>query len=287
MTWKRSVCILIFAAILCSACGRDYSGIKIENERDISEVIRSSMIRRAGGVTISFDAYTLDRSRIAETADRLVEGALYESSDPTGGDYMRFQYGGYRLTHSAQKGVFKYHYLLSIKPEYYSTAEEEEQVSKRVEEVIESLRLAEDASEYDRAKAVYDYICENVNYDTVHRHTHGSGHVQSTAYGALFYKTALCQGYSVLCYRLLKELGVDNRIITGMANAGKTPERHAWNIVKIGDRYFNLDVTLGDVNESYDYFLKSDADLPGNHVRDDIYNDELFITAYPMGKESL
>ena len=40
----------------------------------------------------------------------------------------------------------------------------------------------------------------------------------------------VCQGYATLTYKMLTELGVDCRYISGTSNE----ELHAWNIVRIG-----------------------------------------------------
>ena len=60
--------------------------------------------------------------------------------------------------------------------------------------------------------------------------------LKHTAYAALMHKTSVCQGYAVLLYRMLKECGIDNRIITGYGGSERD-EKHAWNIVEIDDKY--------------------------------------------------
>ena len=62
-----------------------------------------------------------------------------------------------------------------------------------------------------------------------------------TAYAAMINKTAVCQGYASLLYRLLLECGVDCRVVTGYGNGG----RHAWNIVEVDGKYYNVAGTSG------------------------------------------
>ena len=283
----RVFCLLI-AVIVCmgflSGCG-SYSGIRVGNREEVSEAIRSAMIRRSYRIRITYSAQTFDRSDTEALMAELMENAMYESEDPVGGDYLRYQYGGYRLTHSVDDGLFRYHYQAGIIPSYYTTAEQEEKVSEEIANVIENFGLAENASDLEKIRCVHDFICERTSYDTVHRHQPGSSHIQSTAYGALIYRTALCQGYAVLCYRLLKELGIENRIVTGQAQTEESSERHAWNIVRLGDAFYNMDVTLDDVNDSTDWFLKSDRTFSADHTRDEIYASDAFYDQYPMSQE--
>ena len=274
---------VIFLIIMTAGFPADYSGIRIENAKDISQVIRNTLLHRSNSVIISFRAYTLDQEAADEAIEELVMEAFYESEAPDGGDYVHFQYGGYKKEYEIKKQDFKYLYRVRILPIYYTDRKQEDFVDNEVKKIISQAKMPN--SDFEKIKWVHDYICNTVSYDAVHRRAAGSSHVQSTAYGALRYNTALCQGYAVLCYRLLKEIGIDCRIVTGNAIVSGESERHAWNLVKYGDAYYNMDVTLDDVNETYDYFLKSDKDFAADHERDVKYLTKEFCDTYPMGEE--
>ena len=285
---RRAAAFILAAVMLLSSCGekKEYSGIALENFGAVEEALRTAMLNRSYQLRVNFSAQTLKKEDVEKIADELVKGAWYESGDPKGGDYLRFQCGGYQLRYTVEENGNGYDYALRIIPEYYTDAGQEAEADEAVNKIIEGFAFNEDASDIEKISAVYDYIKENVSYDTVHKHTPGSTHIQSTAYAALKYHTALCQGYTVLCYRLLKELGVGVRIITGKAVVSGEEERHAWNLVKAGDQYYNLDITLDDVNGSRDFFLKSDAEFAGDHIRDEEYMSEEFRREYPVYKES-
>lgn len=61
-----------------------------------------------------------------------------------------------------------------------------------------------------------------------------------TAQGALLDKLAVCDGISYAYQQILKEVGIESRIVTGN-NGGP----HAWNLVKIGKKWSHVDVTDG------------------------------------------
>jgi hypothetical protein len=72
--------------------------------------------------------------------------------------------------------------------------------------------------------------------------------------------------------------GVDARLIAGDAGGP-----HAWNIVKMGDYYYNLDSTWdAGLRPNYMWFLKC-PDTFVNHYRDFEYSTSEFNAAYPMG----
>ena len=285
------IALLIYVRILHIDNGNQkeqssYSGIFIENTDEITAVLRQTLEHRTNSVKITFEAYTLDDTALEEVVDNLVQDAFYESDDPKGGDYLRYQYGGYELRYSSTKSADKYVYNVRLTPVCYTTIEQEEKVDEIVTKLLNTADVTKDSSDYDKAKWVHDYICDTVTYDTVHKHQPCSNHIQSTAYGALYYHTALCQGYAVLAYRLLKELGADVRIITGNSNVSGETEKHAWNIVRIDGLYYNMDVTLDDQDGNTDFFLKTDDYFKDTHIRDAEFTSDEFYQEYPMSEEN-
>jgi transglutaminase/protease-like cytokinesis protein 3 len=190
---------------------------------------------------------------------------MYNTDSPTEGDYVRYQYGGYKLNCQKAESGRGYEYRLTISPVYYSTLSEEGEVDEKVAEILEKLSLGKNASEYEKLQAVYDYICSNVKYDYVHSNN-SKYYRDSTAYAALVENYASCQGYAVAVFRLLKELGVECSIVTGTGiNAQGESEFHAWNQVLVDGEYYNVDATWDAGKDSYDYFMIKDEEFT-NHI---------------------
>ena len=83
-------------------------------------------------------------------------------------------------------------------------------------------------------KAIHDYVVKHVSYDTSYK--------AYTAYEALVNRSAVCQGYALLTYQLLKEAGIENHFVTGTGDG----QPHAWNLVKIENKWYHLDTTFDD-----------------------------------------
>ena len=179
---------------------------------------------------------------------------------------------------------------------YKTTAAQEQALMARADEVLASLAL-EGATDYEKIRAIYDYICDNVAYDYGHLED-PSYRLQFTAYAALMDGTSVCQGYASLFYLLAGKAGLDVRIVAGVGDG----EAHSWNIVKLGDVWYNLDATWEAVlrasgsgaGSNYAYFLKSDADF-ADHARGSFsvdpgyaldYSSKSFCAAHPMATES-
>lgn len=256
----------------------------IANLDEIVEKIRNDLKLRSSSISISFSFKGDYMDDISPFVKELMELVLTETGEPDEGDYIRYELGGYTFSYGHEATSRGYNYSIIINPEYYSTGEQERQVTEKVREILDSFPLRESSSDYEKVRAVYDYLTANVKYDIVHKknqyHT-----LKSTAYGALINRTATCQGISVAAYRLLMELGVSCRVITGMANPDhEDSEYHAWNIVCIDGLYYNLDITWDEQLGGEDYFLKSDENFAG-HARDEEFKTAEFYDIYPMAEQ--
>ena len=212
----------------------------------------------------------------------LMDLAMDDTDDPKEGDYIRMQTGGYTVTYNQEQKGSRYVYHIEIEPVYYSSVRQEKKVDELVSEIVDDLELgSDDISDLEKVRRVHDYLKNNVKYDKVHENK-DNNHLKGTAYAALAGKAAVCQGYSVAMYRLLAEAHISSRVIKGYAESpdGKK-EYHAWNIVQVGDLYYNVDVTWDAMRDTDEYFLKGDMTF-ADHERDPEYKTDAFMNTYVM-----
>lgn len=123
-----------------------------------------------------------------------------------------------------------------------------------VEPVIDQI-ITSDMTDYDKAKAVYDWICANIAYDYAGLETGtGNGDPLEVMQTGL----ADCGGYSGLFDYFMMKLGISCEVVNGDAPDGGY---HAWNKVNINGKWLNVDATWGDSPNSEDYFGKTDAEF--------------------------
>ena len=242
--------------------------------------LRKQMVSRETKINLNFP-----ESWFTSHKDGLYWDLLYDamkcddSSTGQEGDALLYGYAGCNVSYSTA-GYIKYTMA------YHSNAEQEAKLTEAVAAAMEKLQL-NGLSEAKKITKIHDYICNHVDY------AYNSTEEQIyTAYGALCTGKAVCQGYAVLFYRLCKEAGLSVRIISGTGNGGA----HAWNIVRIGSKYYNVDCTWdGQDTATYNEFLlKSEADfsdhtresweVAGNHYLD--YTSAEFNAQYPMTEKS-
>lgn len=151
---------------------------------------------------------------------------------------------------------------LTVQIRYLETMAQLEAVNAGVEQVLAELGV-EGKSDYKKVKLIHDYIVNNTRYQF--------GSNCYTAYGALLEGRAVCQGYAQLTYKMLREAGLSCYVITGQANNGSRTEDHAWNIVKVGKKWYYLDTTWDDPAGGedvlrYDYFLVGSDKMDQDHA---------------------
>lgn len=130
---------------------------------------------------------------------------------------------------------------INLKVKYLYTEEEKTKITTEVNNIISNLVKSED-DDYDKIKAIHDYIIENTKYDT-----DNNKEIKSyNAYGALFNKKATCNGYTDLMAIFLTTMGYDNYKIATTNKNDKNSEGHVWNAVKIKDEWLHLDLTWDD-----------------------------------------
>lgn len=190
------------------------------------------------------------------------------------------KHGDYLLWNTAKIGLscegYSFDMDYYVTSSFFTNAYQEQVVDAKIPEVISSLNL-KGMSEYRKVKAIYDYICANVEYDFDNLED-DSYDLKYSTYAALMNKKAVCQGYATLFYRMCLQAGIDARVISG---DGGGP--HAWNIVKVGKYYYNVDSTWDAGYDEYIWFLRCENNFI-NHKRDEDYLKNTFVGKYPMGK---
>ena len=253
-------------------------------EANFVEALRQGMVERENTIVVYYQSTELLDISYFQSLFHLT---YEEGMEPLSGDYLHWSWKNMKVSRNGYVSNGIYYYTITYSVSYYTTAAQEVQVTAKIEEIISDLNFDESASDYEKIKAVYDYICDHVSYDTEGFNTLGDDiegnedYLSVTAYSALMEGEAVCQGYATLFYRMAEACGIDTRVIAGTSRN----LNHAWNIVKLGQHYFNVDSTWDAGNDTKQYFLQSEAAFAGDHTRWGEYATEEFHAAYPMGSE--
>lgn len=276
------------------------SSIVLTNREEIVRQIRRSLKQHDQRIKIFFHAKKEAMSDVEPLTKGLMEEALADTNRPDEGDYLRFQYGGYTLSYGHKPSGDGYDYALSIAPKYYTWRIQDEQVTKELEEIRKGMHFHFFTSDREKIRKIYDWFYDHVTYDRVHE-KNTENHLKTTAYAAICEREAVCQGYCVAMYRMLREEGIDCRIMTGQAvdpkeegtgrsasekGEGKrrNTEYHSWILVRLGDFYYNIDVTWDKELGTHAYYLRGKSFFK-DHKPDAKFTEKSFTDRYPVAEE--
>lgn len=247
-----------------------YAGSELvcESFEEAGVFLREQINNRADVVTLvlyfsDFPGY--DGNEICNEGLKAMLAEAYEhTGDPLEGDYIRWHVYGYYSSASWNSRMM----TLEIDFLYFDTLTQHNATTPAVNNILNELQL-DGKNHYQKVCAIYDYMTDTIDYD------YSFPDVSHSAYAAAVKHKAVCQGYALLLYRLLLTVGVDCRIIVS--------EDHAWNIVKLGDSYYNLDATWDAETYQNQWFLKGSSTFV-DHPAEAEYLTAAFKAAYPISR---
>ena len=143
----------------------------------------------------------------------------------------------------------------------YSEKKYRKQVEDAVNQVL-AVPGVDKLTDFQKEVFVHDFIINNIKYDET-LGNNGARIEPYTVYGALVEHKAVCEGIAKTTKLLLNMFDVKCIVVSGDYDG----HSHAWNIVKIDDFSYNLDVTMdmGRVVHKgmmrYNYFNFRDDDI--------------------------
>ena len=257
----------------------------ISNTNTLARKIRDNAINRNKSFTVLAKvtfSKKVNTDVLNSYADSLVNKSMSEelSESSSDGDYLRYSWDEYKKSikghYSYSDSKYNYYIAITYDFKYYTTYSQEQKLDKDIEKFISS-NINKNDTELKKVITIYSYISSNVKYNK------NIGNLKYSAYSAYENKAAICQGYSTLLYKMLKEANFkDIRIIRSSS--------HSWNIVKIGNMYYHLDTTWEATSNQkgyYNYFLKGSSEIKklNKHKMDSEYKTKKFKKEYPISNE--
>ncbi len=158
-------------------------------------------------------------------------------------------------------GAFQYSYstttgkVTTVQPHYLYDKATADAMIVTYESDLAAIIAGAPAGDDDFAKLLYlhDYFVKYYTYDY-------SATPIRDAYSFFQQKTGVCQAYMLAYIATTRALGIESIPVTSSSM------NHAWNLVKLGDAWYHVDVTWDDTQPlpsmtSYRYFLQSDQGI--------------------------
>lgn len=195
--------------------------------------------------------FTGDTTNLQEQLDTMLEEIIKTD------DYLYFSVKSWRYGYEGSPGNLPVVFNL----DYRTTRAQEDFVESEVIRILGNI-VTPNMNKHQKVKAIHDYIVANTAYDTTY--------TRYTAYNILAEGKAVCQGYAMLAYLMLKEADITVMIISGEAGG----EAHGWNLVQLDGNWYHLDCTWNDPIPDvpgrvlYDFYLITDNEIAKTHAWD-------------------
>lgn len=253
----------------------------VQTKKAFMKKLHDYMNKRVTNFSIVFNgSYT----KIYKNDIKAMFSQAWNIDDKNTSDDFDYLYGNidtysFRIpAYSANKSVFNFYVT------YRESASQLKKVNKKVKKVLSGLNLT-GKSRVEKLRLIHDYIAEHVSYDnTLNRFTAYDGLVSSA-------HTTVCQGYALLYYKMCTDVGIPCRFVGGYGTTGGYRISHAWNLVKVGSKWYYVDVTWDDTDRSvkpyvYEYFLIGSTQMALDHTLDSEYRTSAFKKKYPTSKKN-
>lgn len=158
---------------------------------------------------------------------------------------------------------------------YYLVFEEDDnreleaaELKKQADKIVQEISAKK--GKYKQIKAMYDYIINHTEY------------VENSQYdqdirSVLLNQKSVCSGYAKTFQYLCKLVGIACTTVNGYSiEPGGTKIPHSWNLLRLKDQYYWIDVTWGDSRDTtretyvnYRYFMIADDPFLNLHKIDE------------------
>lgn len=126
------------------------------------------------------------------------------------------------------------------------------EITRTAKDVVLKMNVS-GKTEYEIINEINHYLCDNVYYPDKPYMSD-----DFTPYGVFTSGRAVCDGYARATKILSDLCGLECIYVSGYCKSSSGTSGHAWNLVRIENQYYQLDVTWNDAAQSDDYFLVTD-----------------------------
>lgn len=161
-------------------------------------------------------------------------------------------------------------------PEFLYANREINEIIKQVRKVVDKVAIKANnfkSNEFKLEKYLHDSVVKSVayDYDSLQQEDCFDAH---SIVGAFLHNKAVCEGIAKAFKLLCNEFGIKCIVVLGKADKEgdfSGDKYHAWNLVKIGDESYHVDVTWDNMYDteihhiSYDYFNVTTKDILKDH----------------------
>lgn len=229
-----------------------YEDGKIYKEEDLIQVIVPGAVKAASLDDMMSAMYQKVVSRTTEMSYYYPNSQVFDADSFQ--DYVneinQYEAGNIESISYHEYSGFENYIVYEFTFTYHTTAAEEAAVDSKISQILPSLNQG---SDLDKVMNVHNYLCNNITYVDNY----------NGAFHALIDGKAVCNGYALAFYKIMKAMNIPVEYNTGDSAFGP----HAWNTVYVNGKWYNIDVTWDDQTSGiiYRFFLRGNKFFTANY----------------------
>lgn len=233
---KRPFIALLITALLTMSTQTAYMEL-VDNEKAIFDIISKKSVDLEKTFRIEYSGVKVDA--VAITSDARIDAAfmagdIYKGKHLSAWNLHMSAYGDSEVT-------------LEFNVDYWMDARQAYETDLFIDQILKII-IRPGMNATHKETEIAKFILSNTRYDkTLEKYS---------SYDALIGKEAVCQGYATLFYRMATKAGLSVRMIEGTLDGNN----HMWNMVKLGNSWYHVDLTNEDENPGL-FFNQSDGRL--------------------------
>ncbi len=250
---KKLKSVVLLCIIVFTFCMPAIFNQSVYAANETADTVQTLQDKVSTAMSSRLTTYTVDYSGNLSTIQADINSVINNIYNAD--DYLHYTTKSYGYTCTQSGGVATIKFTFS----YWITSAQADFVSTTITDVLSQI-ITPDMNDYQKEKAIHDWILTRVAYDTtLAQHSDYAGLVSP-------YKT-VCQGYALLGYKMLNQVGIQTKIIEGVASN----QAHAWNLVLLDGVWYHLDLTWDDPvpdvagRVTYNYYNLTDDQIKTNH----------------------
>ncbi len=219
-------------------------------------------------LTACLEGYRIEENRVDELISKVVSAFEHQyMQDP----FVFYLNGAMQVGYELQSG-WGSRYVTSMtlklqRYERYANVDVNEMEQIKAAMISEAQAIVDlagtDRSDWEKLLIAHDELVRRISYDT----TLDQSNNQTAS--ALIDDYSLCKGYAQSFKLVCDLMAIDCQVISGQADGIE----HAWNLVKLEDEYYHIDVTHDDPVPDrgptgpvdHRHFLRSDDQMSSTH----------------------
>ena len=182
--------------------------------------------------------------------------------------YIDFSTVNYEIDSCRIRLIFEYLFSRGI------LATIENKTNQEIERIVSVMSSNSGKGIIQIEKSIHDYMVNSISYDYEALRNKSMNRCSFNIYGVINNRLAVCEGIAKFVKLTLNKLGIECFICGGKCTLeNEKIEDHAWNVIKIEEDYYHIDVTW-DIRRDdaqnkrivpYDYFNLDDANISRDH----------------------